>query len=41
MKEFENIINTAWDNKDSINDQSDKSILDAITKRLNLLIKVS
>ena len=30
MKEFENIINTAWDNKDSINSQSDQSILDAI-----------
>ena len=27
MKEFENIINTAWDNKDSINGQSDQSIL--------------
>ena len=24
MKEFENIINTAWENKDSINGQSDK-----------------
>ena len=24
MKEFENIINTAWDNKDSINGQSDQ-----------------
>jgi len=41
MKEFENIINTAWENKDSINGQSDKSILDASTKRLNLLIVVN
>ena len=30
MKEFENIINTAWDNKESINVQSDQSILNAI-----------
>ena len=40
MKEFENIINTAWDNKDSINGQSDQSILNAIKDLLNLLIKV-
>ena len=37
MKEFENIINTAWDNKDSINGQSDKSILDAINQTIELV----
>ena len=37
MKEFENIINTAWENKDSINDQSDKSILDAINQTIELV----
>ena len=37
MKEFENIINTAWDNKDSINGQSDKSILDAINQTIDLV----
>ena len=30
MKEFENIINKAWGNKDSINGQSEQSILDSI-----------
>ena len=30
MKEFEKIINTAWDNKEKINSKSDQSILDAI-----------
>ena len=39
MKEFENIINTAWENKDSINDQSDKSILDAINQTIELVDK--
>ena len=39
MKEFENIINTAWGNKDSINGQSDKSILDAINQTIELVDK--
>jgi len=39
MKEFENIINTAWENKDSINGQSDKSILDAINQTIELVDK--
>ncbi|MDB9699785.1 2,3,4,5-tetrahydropyridine-2,6-dicarboxylate N-succinyltransferase [Candidatus Pelagibacter sp.] len=39
MKEFEIIINTAWDNKDSINGQSDKSILDAINQTIELVDK--
>jgi 2,3,4,5-tetrahydropyridine-2,6-dicarboxylate N-succinyltransferase len=39
MKEFENIINTAWDNKDSINGQSDKSILNAINQTIELVDK--
>ncbi|MDA9615626.1 2,3,4,5-tetrahydropyridine-2,6-dicarboxylate N-succinyltransferase [Candidatus Pelagibacter sp.] len=37
MKEFENIINIAWENKDSINGQSDKSILDAINQTIELV----
>ena len=37
MKEFESIINTAWENKDSINGQSDKSILDAINQTIELV----
>ena len=37
MKEFENIINKAWENKDSINGQSDKSILDAINQTIELV----
>ena len=37
MKEFENIINTAWDNKDSINGQSDQSILSAIKDTVELV----
>ncbi len=41
MKEFESIINTAWENKDSINGQSDKSILDAINQTIELVDKVS
>ncbi|MDA9188844.1 2,3,4,5-tetrahydropyridine-2,6-dicarboxylate N-succinyltransferase [Candidatus Pelagibacter sp.] len=39
MKEFENIINTAWENKDSINGQSDKSILDTINQTIELVDK--
>ena len=39
MKEFENIINKAWDNKDSINGQSDQSILDAIKETIELVDK--
>ena len=39
MKEFENIINTAWDNKDSINGQSDQIILDAIKETIELVDK--
>ena len=39
MKEFENIINTAWENKDSINGHSDKSILDAINQMIELVDK--
>ncbi|MDB9940645.1 2,3,4,5-tetrahydropyridine-2,6-dicarboxylate N-succinyltransferase [Candidatus Pelagibacter sp.] len=39
MKEFENIINTAWENKDSTNGQSDKSILDAINQTIELVDK--
>src|SRR6056300_896015 len=39
MKEFESIINTAWENKDSINGQSDKSILDAINQTIELVDK--
>ena len=39
MKEFENIINAAWDNKDSINGQSNKPILDAINQTIELVDK--
>ncbi|MDB9719186.1 2,3,4,5-tetrahydropyridine-2,6-dicarboxylate N-succinyltransferase [Candidatus Pelagibacter sp.] len=39
MKEFENIINTAWENKDSINGQSGKSILNAINQTIELVDK--
>ena len=39
MKEFKNIINSAWENKDSINGQSDKSILDAINQTIELVDK--
>jgi 2,3,4,5-tetrahydropyridine-2-carboxylate N-succinyltransferase len=37
MKEFENIINTAWENKDSINSQSERSILDTINQTIELV----
>ena len=30
MKEFEKIVNTAWDNRDKIDSQSDQSIINAI-----------
>jgi len=39
MKKFENIINTAWNNKDSINGQSDQSILDTIKETIELVDK--
>ena len=39
MKEFENIINIAWNNKDSIDGQSDQSILDAIKETIKLVDK--
>ncbi|MDB3949612.1 2,3,4,5-tetrahydropyridine-2,6-dicarboxylate N-succinyltransferase [Candidatus Pelagibacter sp.] len=39
MKEFENIINKAWDNKDSINGKSDQSILNAINQTIELVDK--
>ena len=39
MREFENIINTAWDNKDLINGQSDQSILNAIKETIELVDK--
>ena len=39
MKEFEKIINTAWDNKDSINGQSDKILKDAIKETIELVDK--
>ena len=37
MKEFESIINTAWENKDSINSQSERSILDTINQTIELV----
>ena len=39
MKEFEKIINTAWDNKDKINSKSDQSIIDAIKETIELVDK--
>ena len=36
MKEFEKIINEAWNNKDKINPKSDKSIIDAINQTIEL-----
>ena len=39
MKEFEKIINAAWDNKDSINGQSEKTILDAINMTIEFVDK--
>ena len=37
MKEFEKIINTAWDKKDEINSKSDQSIIDAIKETIELV----
>ena len=37
LEPFEKIINEAWENKNQINKNSDKSILDAISETINLL----
>ena len=37
MNEFENIINKAWDERDQINGKSDQSILDAVSKTIDLV----
>ena len=37
VKSFENIINEAWDNKSKINSKSDKKIINAISKTIDLL----
>ena len=37
MSNLENIINAAWENKDKINKDSDKSIIDAIKETINQL----
>ena len=39
MKEFEKIVNTAWDNRDTINSKSDQSIIDAIKETIELVDK--
>ena len=39
MKEFEKIINSAWDNRDTINSKSDQSIIDAIKETIELVDK--
>ena len=39
MKEFEKIINTAWDNRDTINSKSDQLIIDAIKETIELVDK--
>jgi 2,3,4,5-tetrahydropyridine-2-carboxylate N-succinyltransferase len=39
MKEFEKIINTAWDNKETINSKSDQPILDAIKQTIEMVDK--
>ena len=36
-KSFENIINEAWDNKSQVNSKSDKKIINAIGKTIELL----
>ena len=36
-KSFENIINEAWDNKSQVNSKSDKKIINAIGKTIDLL----
>ena len=35
MNEFEKIINDAWDNKDQVNQNSDKNLKDAINKMID------
>ena len=37
LEPFEKIINEAWENKNQINKNSDKNILDAISETINLL----
>ena len=37
MNDFENIINTAWDNRDQVNSKSDQSIIDAIKETIKLV----
>ena len=37
LESFEKIINEAWENKNQINKNSDKNILDAISETINLL----
>ena len=39
MKNFEKIIETAWENREKINGQSDQSILDTIKETINLVDK--
>jgi hypothetical protein len=39
MKEFEKIINGAWDSKEKINSKSDQSILDSIKETIELVDK--
>ena len=37
MNDFENIINTAWDNRDQVNSKSNQSIIDAIKETIKLV----
>ena len=37
MNDFENIINSAWDNRDQVNSKSDQSIIDAIIETIKLV----
>ena len=37
MNEFENIINTAWDNREKVSNKSDPSIIDAIKETIKLV----
>jgi len=37
MRNFEEIINQAWNNKDQINSKSSKKLLNAISKTIDLL----
>jgi len=39
VNEFENIINSAWNNKEQINNKSDNSIINAIKETINLVDK--